>query len=573
MNSLKIKLNPYRDYNTASLDDRPFSTYSELSNFMKEPFLNWADKLLDTAEREINDSYNLVVAGEQFEKMILQDMQNEFDACQSYGTDEYAVNYSANERYQMILQLAKKYGIQFNLANYRMNVCSEVELPSTVAFATTQSDIGNAFLIVTRDLGIEGSLISKMGSCIAVVISNQSKARSIGNAKYIWEITEDRLQSVLNAIADRFVKVPFIVSISNELVSFIPQMEAEDREKHALITEIDMFVSIGEIPSIEVGNSYDLEIKTIPENSPVPMLGIESSNLSILSVDGNKLYAMAPGQAVVKFYREGEILPFDQREVTVFQNNFIAELTLDAEKEMGIQRIQKIEVKMVPADAEDAGLIEWTSSDRKVAVVDDDGNIRTISAGKTTITAKASRVSSSIDIVVLPNIEEIKSSVKKTRLYVGDTKPMSVKITPQECFDDSCVWKTSDSKVAIVEPTENGKTVIRATGIGDCVLTCTAIEGGCSTTCEVKVEATFKKRENNTSFLGLSLFCTVIAIFCTFFNVPLGILISGAAGAIFAVVSIVVNWRDFVWALIFMAIDVALILNHFAIIDILSFFK
>ena len=38
MNTLKLKLNPYKDINIASLDDKPLSPYSELNNYMKEPF-------------------------------------------------------------------------------------------------------------------------------------------------------------------------------------------------------------------------------------------------------------------------------------------------------------------------------------------------------------------------------------------------------------------------------------------------------------------------------------------------------------------------------------------------------
>ena len=72
MNTLKIKLNPYKDINIASLDDKPLSPYSELNNYLKEPFLKWAHKLLDTAEREINDDYTLVVAAEEFEKLFFK---------------------------------------------------------------------------------------------------------------------------------------------------------------------------------------------------------------------------------------------------------------------------------------------------------------------------------------------------------------------------------------------------------------------------------------------------------------------------------------------------------------------
>ena len=87
MNTLKLKLNPYKNVNNISLDDRPISSYSELSNFMKEPFLKWADKLLATAERELNDEYDLVVQAEEFERLFLQDLQNDVQSeyfCQNH---------------------------------------------------------------------------------------------------------------------------------------------------------------------------------------------------------------------------------------------------------------------------------------------------------------------------------------------------------------------------------------------------------------------------------------------------------------------------------------------------------
>ncbi len=573
MSILKIKLNPYRNFNTALLDERPCNQYSELSNYIKEPFLSWADKLLDLAGNEINDKFSLVVIGENFEKLFLHDMQDEFDLCLNYGTDEYSICDLANDRYQKILPLAKKYGIKFNLADYKMGVFSDIEIPSSAAFATVPADINNAFLIISKDAGIESTIISKSSPCIAIVLSKQSKVRSLGNSKYIWEITEDRLVEVINAIVDRFVKVPFIVSLSNELRAFLPQMDDEDREKYALLTEIDMYISIGEISNIEVGNSFELKIKTIPENALPPVLVIESSNPSVLAVEGNSLIALAAGNVQIKIYREDEIIPFDEREVVIYQTNYVSQLSLNGEKIMGVAKLQELELVVIPEDAEDIDSIQWSSSDENVLTVDKNGRIKSLNQGQATVTVKTTKTSATIDIKVLPNIQEIKSSIRKTRLYVGDTKPISVKITPQECFDDSCEWKTTNSKVAIVDISEDGKTIIRATGVGDCVLTCTAIEGGCSTSCAVKVEATFKKREKNSSFLGLALFCTVVAIFCTFFSVPIGVLIAGALGVIFGVISIIVNWRDFVWAIIFILLSGAMVLNHFDIIDILSLFN
>ena len=92
MNTLKLKLNPYKDINIASLDDKPLSPYSELNNYMKEPFLSWVSKLLEAAEREINDDYCLEVVSESFEALFLEGMQNDFDSCKEYRTASFQVN-------------------------------------------------------------------------------------------------------------------------------------------------------------------------------------------------------------------------------------------------------------------------------------------------------------------------------------------------------------------------------------------------------------------------------------------------------------------------------------------------
>ena len=38
MNTLKLKLNPYKDINIAKFDDKTFSPKSKLNKYMKEPY-------------------------------------------------------------------------------------------------------------------------------------------------------------------------------------------------------------------------------------------------------------------------------------------------------------------------------------------------------------------------------------------------------------------------------------------------------------------------------------------------------------------------------------------------------
>lgn len=87
MNTLKLKLNPYKDINIASLDDKPLSPYSELNNYMKEPFLSWVSKLLEAAEREINDDYCLEVENRGLPYHFTEDNITDEPSYHSYEVD------------------------------------------------------------------------------------------------------------------------------------------------------------------------------------------------------------------------------------------------------------------------------------------------------------------------------------------------------------------------------------------------------------------------------------------------------------------------------------------------------
>nr|WP_317351350.1 Ig-like domain-containing protein [uncultured Agathobacter sp.] len=561
MNTLKIKLNPYKDINIASLDERPLSPYSELNNYLKEPFLKWADKLLEAAEREINDDYSLVVSGESFETAFLDDMQNEFDACMSYSVEPYQLNYSVNDRYDFIKQLAAKYGVQVLVNNFRMPIYTEIQLSvneTMVCPATSET----AFLFVTQNPALVQQIMEKNGPAIVVLISDTSKVTPIADMKYQWEITENRLSDVIDIIVDRFVKIPIISYVANQLNSISNQLNEEDSVKLALATEIDMFITVADVDPIAVGDLAELVIKTVPESAVIPAIRIESSNAGVVAVEETKLKAMAPGQAFIDIYKADELIPFCRKQVITTQDNFVKKIELAfTVPKMGIGRTQKVSSAFIPEDADDIALVEWASSDEGVISVDPEGNITAISPGKATITAATTRVKASIDVEVLPNLSSISLSTSKVELYVGQTEPMQVLVSPSNAFDTTCEWQSSDKSVAIVDILDDGSQVIRATGIGDCILTCVAKEGGCTATCSVKVESTFKKRENLHTFLSYTAIAAVACFICAVVYFKIGVIAAAAVTVFMGITSIGKNKKDLIWAIVLILFVVFLALD------------
>lgn len=558
MNTLKIKLNPYKDVNIASLDEKPLSPYSELNNYMKEPFLKWADKLLGVAEREINDDYNLVVSGEAFETSFLNDMQNEFDACKSYSVESYQVNNSVHDRYDLIKQLAGKYGVQVLIDNFRMPIYTEVQL-SLDETLVSQAAPEVAFLYVTQNPSLAQQIMAKNGPAIVVLLSNISKVTPIGDMKYQWEITEDRLKEVLDVIVDRFVKIPIISYVANQLKNIANQLTEDDNEKLALATEIDMFITIADVEPIEVGNTAELVIKTVPESDVIPAIRIDSSNTSVVAVEGTMLKALAPGQAFIDVYKAEELIPFCRKQIVTTQDNFVKKIELSlTESKMGIGRSQEVSVALIPEDADDVALIEWSSSNDGVVSVDTEGNVKAVAAGKATITASTTRVKATVDIEVLPNLSAISLSTTRVELYVGQTEAMNVSVSPSNAFDASYEWQSSDKSVAIVDTLDDGSQIVRATGIGDCVLTCVAKEGGCTATCSVKVESTFKKRENLHTFLSYTAIATVACLVCTIISFKIGAIVAAGATVLMGITAIGRNKKDLIWAVVLIVFAVFL---------------
>lgn len=550
MNTLRIKLNPYKDINIASLDDKPLSPYSELNNYMKEPFLKWADKLLGTAEREINDEYELIVAGESFEELFISDMQNDEDLCKSFKTEKYQISNSVDERFGYINEIATKYGIEVPLNDYKVRVYSEIELSVDSSYITV-APIENAFVYVTENKDLARQVLAKSGEAIVILLSDKSSVSSLGDMKYVWEIPSDRLKNVLDSVVDRFAKIPYIRAVAERIKGSEAALTEDDNEKLSLSTEIDMFISVLDVPTLEVGSEYTLEVKTTPETNEIPQLRIECSNTSVVMVEGITLKAIAPGKAFVDIYKKEELIPFARKEIETTQENFVKqiELTLPFPK-MGIGRQQQIGITLLPNDADDINLVDWESSDSRVVSVDEDGAIVAHADGKVVVTASTTRVRSSVEVEVLPNLKAISLSETSVELYVGQTQEISISVSPLNAFDTTCIWQSSNKDVAVIEVADDGRQFIRAVGIGECTLTCSAKEGNCASSCSVIVESTFKKRENIHTFLHYTIIAAVAALVCSVLSVSIGALIAAGATVLFAVIAIGRNKKDILWAIV-----------------------
>lgn len=133
-----------------------------------------------------------------------------------------------------------------------------------------------------------------------------------------------------------------------------------------------------------------------------------------------------------------------------------------------------------PSNATDR-TVTWTSSDTKVATVDENGKVTAVAAGSATIMAKAGDQTSTCSVVVSAKVVPVTSvSLDQTSLALTeeDSVTLTVTVGPENATDKTVTWSSSDTNVATVDQTgrvtavKAGAAIITAKA-GDKTASCT----------------------------------------------------------------------------------------------------
>lgn len=128
----------------------------------------------------------------------------------------------------------------------------------------------------------------------------------------------------------------------------------------------------------------------------------------------------------------------------------------------------------------------WSSTNPKVATVDENGNVTAISGGECYIYAEMASNLAACDVChIIVNYPEISLELDRDSIefnVVGDQVTLTASITPDNT-GLGLAWSSSDLSVATVE---NG--IVTAIGIGECDITATVLDK--SVVCHVTVNST-----------------------------------------------------------------------------------
>ena len=134
----------------------------------------------------------------------------------------------------------------------------------------------------------------------------------------------------------------------------------------------------------------------------------------------------------------------------------------------------ELSASITPENIDDPSIV-WSSSDEEIAMVDQNGLVKTLAEGEVTIYAKAANgVTGEMTFAVKEKyVESIELSEVSLNLLLQETHTLTAVVTPADATFPEITWSSSDPSV--VKVSENG--TVFAIGCGNAVVTATSTNG------------------------------------------------------------------------------------------------
>lgn len=249
---------------------------------------------------------------------------------------------------------------------------------------------------------------------------------------------------------------------------------------------------------IEAGKRKALSYTLSPTNLSDKTVKWKSSNKKIVRVSQEGIFrALKPGTATITVTSgDGEVRA--KCKVTVIQQPTGVEVTAE-KKSVRVGGEVKVTAKVLPENASDKS-VTWSSSDTSIAVVDSEGIVTGLKAGKVKITATVKGgFKESVKIAVKQPVTSVKLNKTLITLTVGKKSVLTATVLPENASNKKVVWKSGDNDVAKVS--EDG--VITAVSPGYAVIKAVTKDGKKTASCQIKVVSSVTGVELNKTKLTL----------------------------------------------------------------------
>ncbi len=255
------------------------------------------------------------------------------------------------------------------------------------------------------------------------------------------------------------------------------------------ITQLPEEVTLSEsATTVAVGCRKTLKAAVLPSSTNNKKVTWSSSDESICTVNNmGTLTPVKAGSCTVTCTTQDN--PGVQAVCAVTVTQPITKIIFDAKKvPVKVGDVLQLNWTVEPADVTDPSLV-FTSNNRNVATVDENGVVHPIKRGEATITAKAadgSRRTGSIVVQVIQPVTGVHMEYESVRVGVGERTTLKVALEPKDASNRNMTWTVADPEYATITGTTD-KPVVRGVRWGSTTVHGITEDGSFETDCIIDV--------------------------------------------------------------------------------------
>lgn len=223
-----------------------------------------------------------------------------------------------------------------------------------------------------------------------------------------------------------------------------------------------------------------LTVRPVPRKADLPEdISWHSSDPSVVQVDNNgQLKALSVGESVITAAGGGLEAICQLKVLSAMTGMRIDQ----APSEMNVGETNRLTLAFVPEDTTDDRTARWESTKPEVAAVDEDGMVKALMPGRTSIRVSVGSFLSEQVIEVFAPLKSIAFEEEELLLLQGEESSLKIVFNPENTTDDRTLsFHSSDTGIVTVD--ENG--LVRAVKGGMAQITAQA--GSCTAVCPVIV--------------------------------------------------------------------------------------
>ena len=198
-----------------------------------------------------------------------------------------------------------------------------------------------------------------------------------------------------------------------------------------------------------VGEQIPLETRLFPTDAVNKNISYESNNEEVVTIEGTKAIAKKYGNAMIVAYSYDRTFK-DTCNVQVYEHT--ESVKIEERKTIKIGEKAKISANTIPLNTTDNQLL-FSSANKQIVEVNDNGEIVGMSKGVTLVTAKSKDGGHTAECVVTvtQSVEQVQLSEHRIEVNKGDSRQLNATILPSNADNKTLQWSSSDWQIVRVD--------------------------------------------------------------------------------------------------------------------------